>query len=225
METILIVDDEKDLVNIISDTLVSNNYKILKAYNGFEAIEMAKYKPDLILLDVMMPDIDGYDVIRSIRDRVSCPIIFLSAKDDEMDIIKGLALGGDDYLSKPFSLKELIFRIKAHLRRENREVTPSNTIRYNNLTIDLKGYIVKVDERVVPLTKTEFSIVELLSLNPGQVFPKELIYEKIWGFNGESDLSTITEHIKKIRAKFHEIDNSINYIKTVWGIGYKWEDL
>ncbi len=224
MKTILIVDDEKDLVNIISDALTLNNYNTLKAYNGFEAIELSKNNPDLILLDIMMPDIDGYDVVKAIRDSVSCPIIFLSAKDEEMDIIKGLALGGDDYLTKPFSLKELIFRIKAHLRRESRDISPSNVLNYGNLYIDLKGYKVSFYDKVIPLTKTEFEIVELLSLNPGQVFSKELIYEKIWGYDGESDISTITEHIKKIRGKFHEADKSINYIKTVWGLGYKWEE-
>jgi len=224
MKTILIVDDEKDLVNIISDALTLNNYNTLKAYNGFEAIQLSKKNPDLILLDIMMPDIDGYDVIKAIRDNVNCPIIFLSAKDEEMDIIKGLALGGDDYLTKPFSLKELIFRIKAHLRRENRDISTSNVLNYGNLHIDLKGYKISFYDKVIPLTKTEFEIVELLSLNPGQVFSKELIYEKIWGYDGQSDISTITEHIKKIRGKFHEVDDSINYIKTVWGIGYKWEE-
>lgn len=225
METILIIDDEPDLVMIIKDVLENNNYNVLTAYNGFDGIELSKKKPDLIILDIMMPDIDGFNVCNAIRDNVSCPILFLSAKDSEADKIKGLAIGGDDYITKPFSLKELVMRVKAHLRREKRALTKDDKefLQFKNLKIDLKGMTVTVNGKDLNLTKKEFEIVELLALYPGQVFSKEQIYEKIWGFDGMGYSSTVTEHIKKIRSKISDIDDNNQYIATVWGVGYKWD--
>ncbi|MBU5438058.1 response regulator transcription factor [Tissierella sp. MSJ-40] len=225
METILIIDDEPDLVMIIKDVLENNNYNVLTAYNGFDGIELSKKKPDLIILDIMMPDIDGFNVCNAIRDNVSCPILFLSAKDSEADKIKGLAIGGDDYITKPFSLKELVMRVKAHLRREKRILAKDDKefLQFKNLKIDLKGMTVTVNGKDLNLTKKEFEIVELLALYPGQVFSKEQIYEKIWGFDGMGYNSTITEHIKKIRSKISDIDDNNQYIATVWGVGYKWD--
>ncbi|WP_416198266.1 MAG: DNA-binding response regulator, OmpR family, contains REC and winged-helix (WHTH) domain [Sporanaerobacter sp.] len=225
METILVVDDEKDLVMIIKDSLEANGYNVLTAYNGFDGIELSRKKPDLIILDIMMPDIDGFNVCNLIRDNIDCPILFLSAKDSEVDKIKGLAIGGDDYITKPFSLKELVSRVKAHLRRERRKAKKEDNsyLNFKNLSIDLKGLNVKVNNEDINLTKREFQIVELLALNPGQVFSKDQIYEKIWGYDGLGDTSTVTEHIKKIRFKISSIDKENKYIETVWGLGYKWE--
>ncbi|WP_313233804.1 response regulator transcription factor [Tissierella praeacuta] len=225
METILIIDDEKDLVMIIKDTLESNGYNVLTAYNGFNGIEMSRKKPDLIILDIMMPDMDGFNVCSLIRDNVDCPILFLSARNSEIDKIKGLAIGGDDYITKPFSLKELVSRVKAHLRREKRisKMEKNTFLHFGNLDINLKGLNVKVNNEDINLTKKEFEIVELLSLNPGQVFSKDQIYDKIWGYDGLGDTSTVTEHIKNIRSKIASINKENEYIKTVWGFGYKWE--
>lgn len=225
METILVVDDEKDLVMIIKDSLEANGYNVLTAYNGFDGIELSRKKPDLIILDIMMPDIDGFNVCNLIRDNIDCPILFLSAKDSEVDKIKGLAIGGDDYITKPFSLKELVSRVKAHLRREKRKAKKEGNsyLNFKKLSIDLKGLNVKVNNEDINLTKREFQIVELLALNPGQVFSKDQIYEKIWGYDGLGDTSTVTEHIKKIRFKISSIDKENKYIETVWGLGYKWE--
>ena len=225
METILVIDDEEDLVMIIKDALETNGYNVLIAYNGFDGIEMSRKKPDLIILDIMMPDIDGFNVCNLIRDNVDCPILFLSAKDSEQDKIKGLAIGGDDYITKPFSLKELVSRIKAHLRREKRKYgkEDNNFLLFKNISIDLKGLSVKVNNENINLTKKEFEIVELLALNPGQVFSKDQIYEKIWGYDGLGDTTTVTEHVKKIRAKISSFDKENKYIQTVWGLGYKWE--
>ena len=225
METILVIDDEEDLVMIIKDALEANGYNVLTAYNGFDGIEMSRKKPDLIILDIMMPDIDGFNVCNLIRDNVDCPILFLSAKDSEGDKIKGLAIGGDDYITKPFSLKELVSRVKAHLRREKRKVKKEENsfLYFKNLDIDLKGLNVKINNQNINLTKKEFEIVELLALNPGQVFSKDQIYEKIWGYDGLGDASTVTEHIKKIRSKISYLDKENKYIETVWGLGYKWE--
>mgnify|MGYP000147093817 FL=1 len=225
METILIVDDEKDLVMVIKDALEVNGYNVLTAYNGFDGIELSRKKPDLIILDIMMPDIDGYSLCNLIRDNVDCPIIFLSAKDSEQDKIKGLAIGGDDYITKPFSLKELVSRVKAHLRREKRKFERENKyiLTFKNMVIDLKGFVVKVNDIDIDLTKKEFEIVELLALHPGQVFSRDQIYEKIWGYDGLGDTSTVTEHIKNIRSKISSQDRENKYIETVWGLGYKWE--
>lgn len=225
METILVIDDEEDLVMIIKDTLEANGYNVLTAYNGFDGIEMSRKKPDLIILDIMMPDIDGFNVCSLVRDNIDCPILFLSAKDSEKDKIKGLAIGGDDYITKPFSLKELVSRVKAHLRREKRKVKKEDNslLIFKNLAIDLKGLNVRVNDENINLTKKEFEIIELLALNPGQVFSKDQIYEKIWGYDGLGDTSTVTEHIKNIRSKISSLDKENKYIETVWGLGYKWE--
>ncbi|MGF7399999.1 response regulator transcription factor [Thermoanaerobacterium thermosaccharolyticum] len=228
MSKILIIDDEKEIADLLKDSLERKGNTVLTAYNGKEGIEKAKEMPDLIVLDIMMPDIDGYEVCRKIRDTVICPIVFLSAKQSEMDRIKGFALGGDDYVVKPFSLKELLARIDAHLRREKRAILLNEEgkralLNFKNITIDLKSREVMVKGNPIGLTKKEFDVVELLSLHPGQVFSKEQIYEKVWGYDAEGDTTTVTEHIKNIRAKIENLDPDTEYIKTVWGIGYKWE--
>lgn len=228
MSKILIIDDEKEIADLLKDSLERKGNTVLAAYDGKEGIEKAKEMPDLIVLDIMMPDIDGYEVCRKIRDTVICPIVFLSAKQSEMDRIKGFALGGDDYVVKPFSLKELLARIDAHLRREKRAILLNEEgkralLNFKNITIDLKSREVMVNGNPIGLTKKEFDVLELLSLHPGQVFSKEQIYEKVWGFDAEGDTTTVTEHIKNIRAKIENLDPDTEYIKTVWGIGYKWE--
>ena len=222
---ILIVDDEGDMVSFIKDALASDGYEVLAAYNGEQAVKYAATQPDLILLDIMMPDLNGYEVCQKIRDTVECPIIFLSALQGEVDKIKGLALGGDDYLTKPFSIKELRMRIQAHLRREKRTISLSNRtlLRYGKISIDLKGHEVYLNGKQVIFTKREFDIIELLALNPGIVFTKDHIYEKIWGYDANGDSAGVAEHIKKIRAKLNECDPELEYISTVWGVGYKWE--
>ncbi|TCW39551.1 DNA-binding response OmpR family regulator [Thermohydrogenium kirishiense] len=228
MSKILIIDDEKEIADLLKDSLERKGNNVLTAYNGKEGIEKAKEMPDLIVLDIMMPDIDGYEVCRKIRDTVICPIVFLSARQSEMDRIKGFALGGDDYVVKPFSLKELLARIDAHLRREKRAILLNEEgkralLNFKHITIDLKSREVMVKGNPIELTKKEFDVLELLSLHPGQVFSKEQIYEKVWGFDAEGDTTTVTEHIKNIRAKIEGFDPDTEYIKTVWGIGYKWE--
>lgn len=228
MSKILVIDDEEELVSLIKDSLESRGHYVLTAYDGAMGVEKAKERPELIILDIMMPDMDGYEVCRQIRDVVLCPIIFLSAKQTEMDKVKAFALGGDDYITKPFSLKELMVRIEAHLRRENRAILLNESgkrmmLNFKNLTLDLKSREVQIEGESVILTRREFDIIELLSLHPGQVFSKEQIYESIWGYDAEGDASTITEHVKKIRSKFSKVDSKTHYISTVWGIGYRWE--
>jgi DNA-binding response OmpR family regulator len=154
----------------------------------------------------------------------------LSAKQSETDRLKGLALGGDDYLMKPFSLKELLARIDAHLRREKRAIFLNNSnkrvlISFGRLSVDLKSRQVKINDNIISLTKREFDILELLLMHPGQVFSKEQIYEKVWGYDAEGDSSTVTEHVKNIRAKIAEFDQDTEYISTVWGIGYRFNKI
>lgn len=224
-EKILIVDDEEDIISFLKDSLQEDDYEVFVAYSGTEAVEKAKLNPDLILLDVMMPGKNGYEVCREIRDIVNCPIIFLTAKSEEEDLITGLGVGGDDYISKPFSLRQLKARISAHLRRDQRSFNNENRVNlyFGNLNIDLKGRTVFCMGEAIPLTKKEFGVIELLAINCGQVFSKEQIYEKIWGYDADGDSATVAEHIKKIRYKLKKYDKDREYISTVWGVGYKWE--
>lgn len=227
MSKILIIDDEKELVMLLADELKSRGHQVLSAYNGEMGIELARKQPDLIILDIMMPKTDGFKVCHVIRDDVLCPIIFLSAMQSEADKIKGLNLGGDDYIVKPFGLKELLAKIEANLRREKRsqyinEENKRKKLYFQKLSIDIKERSVKIDNNDVLLTKLEYNIVELLALHAGQTFSREQIYERIWGYDSDGDSTTVVEHVKKIRAKFAEIELDTEYISTVWGIGYKW---
>lgn len=227
LSTILIIDDEKDLVKLLGKKIKDNGHEVLVAFDGEEGIEKSKLNPDLILLDIMMPKIDGFEVCQKIRDNVVCPIIFLSARQSETDKIRGFNLGGDDYITKPFGLRELLAKIEANLRREKRsqylnEENKRRKLYFGNLSLDIKDRVVEVCRKDIPLTKTEYEIVELLALNAGQVFTKEQIYEKVWGYDKDGDNTTVVEMIKKIRRKFSTIDDTEQYISTVWGIGYKW---
>jgi two-component system, OmpR family, lantibiotic biosynthesis response regulator NisR/SpaR len=228
MKTILIIDDEKDMVRLLQDTLEGKGYNVFTADDGDTGILLARKQPDLIILDIMMPGTDGFEVCRQIRDVVLCPILFLSAKQYEQDRIKSLAIGGDDYIGKPFSLLELLAKIEAHLRREERAMLLNaqggrRLLHFKNATVDLQSRQLRVNEHILPLTKKEFDIAEFLALHPGQVFSKDQMYEKIWGYDAEGDANTVAEHVKNIRAKIAEADRDATYISTVWGIGYKWE--
>lgn len=230
MSKILIIDDEKELVMLLEDELKAKGHKVLVAYDGRKGIELSKEQPDLIILDIMMPEVDGFEVCNAIRDDVLCPIIFLSAKQSEKDKIKGLTLGGDDYIVKPFGLRELIAKIEANLRREKRsqyinEENKRAKLYFGRLSIDLRERTVRVDSNRISLTKREYDIVELLALHARQVFSREQIYEKVWGYDSEGDSVTVVEHVKKIRAKLAEVEPSVEYISTVWGIGYKWNKI
>ena len=229
MSKILIIDDEIDLVMLLEEELKERGHEVLIAYNGQTGVELSRQQPDLILLDIMMPKMDGFEVCRLIRDDVLCPIIFLSAKQSETDKIKGLTYGGDDYITKPFGLHELMARIEANLRREKRsQYINSENKRYKfyfgDLSLDLKERTVEIGEKSIGLTKREFD-VELLAHHAGQVFSKEQIYEHVWGYDSEGDSATVVERIKKIRAKFAAAMPEKEYISTIWGIGYKWNKM
>ncbi|MCJ8011001.1 response regulator transcription factor [Paenibacillus sp. KQZ6P-2] len=225
-EKIMIVDDEADIVSLLEQAMTAEGYQVFTASDGAKALDMLSVVPDLIILDVMMPGMNGFELCQMIRDEVNCPILFVSAKQTEADRIQGLSIGGDDYITKPFSLRELKARVGAHLRGSRRireSSTDRSLLRYGLLRIDLKGREVHVHQSVVPLTAKEFDIVEMLALHPGQVFSKEQIYDRIWGLEACGDSSTVTEHIKKIRAKLGSQVPGSSYISTLWGVGYKWE--
>jgi DNA-binding response OmpR family regulator len=227
MGKILIIEDEKELVMLLEDQLRAQGHEVLAAYDGREGIRLARSRPDLILLDIMMPSANGFEVCRAIRNEVRCPILFLSAKQSETDKIKGLTLGGDDYIVKPFGLRELLARIEAHLRRELRSQSfhgdnKRSRLDFGNLQLDLGERTVRIDQKPIALTRREYEIVELLALHAGQVFSRDHLYEKIWGYDAEGDSATIVEHIKNIRAKFAAASPTVEYISTVWGIGYRW---
>ena len=178
---LLIVDDEPDIVSMLASFFSRKGYQILTAHSGAEALKKIEQAPDLILLDINMPDMDGLEVCELIRDRVSCPILFLTARIEDADKVKGFSAGGDDYILKPFSLMELEARIRAHPRREARHKADTRVRFAGELAIDYTQRQLFYGKEVIPLPKKEFEIVELLSQNPGQVFGKERIYEKVWG--------------------------------------------
>ena len=219
---ILIVDDDRDLLEMLNQYFTLKNYTIITAENGVEAIEKINMNPDIILLDVNMPGMDGIEVCKRIRDIVSCPIIFLTARVEEKDRIMGLLSGGDDYITKPFSLKELDARIIAHLKREERIHKKTEQRFYGDLIIDYARKLVQIKGEELELTKLEYQIIEFLSMNPEVVFDKERIYEKISGYNAEGDSRVVTELIRRIRKKINQYTEH-EYIETVWGMGYKWK--
>lgn len=221
MYKILVADDERDVVSLLKDYFEINDYLVITAYSGAEAIEKAAQAPDIILLDINMPDGDGLSVCKKIRDYVSCPILFLTARIEDSDKISGFASGGDDYIIKPFSIDELGARVSAHIRRDHRIKAQANVRFFGGLTIDYTAKTVSAESTVIDLAKKEYQIIELLSVNCGQVFDKERIYEKIWGYDAEGDSSVIAEHIRRIRAKLSKYGEDTR-IETVWGMGYKW---
>lgn len=220
-DTILIVDDEADIVSTLADYFLYNDYNVMTATSGKEAIEKAERQPDIILLDINMPDVDGLEVCARIRDFVSCPILFLTARVEDSDKIKGFGMGGDDYVVKPFSLDELGARVAAHIRRERRRgETPK--VRFDDkLSIDYTERRLYFDSEEISLAKKEFDIIELLSSHPGQIFSKERIYELVWGYDSEGESSVVAEHIRRIRTKL-AARGTKSYVETVWGVGYKW---
>ena len=218
---ILIADDDTELVKMLRTFFELRNYMIITASDGAETLKMIDKKPDLILLDINMPRVDGIEVCQRIRDKVSCPILFLTARADEQDRVNGLMSGGDDYILKPFSLKELEARIIAHLKREERHQRKSSYRFQGDLTIDYSAKTVQVSGKDIELTRLEYGIVEFLSMHPGNVYDKERIYEKVCGYDGEGDSRVITELIRRIRKKLQQHTDT-EYIETVWGMGYRW---
>lgn len=220
-EKILIVDDEKGIVDMLKNYFEKASYQVYTSNNGTEALRKITCQPDIILLDINMPEMDGLTVCEKIREHIRCPVLFLTARIETADKIKGFNVGADDYIVKPFDIDELGARVAAHLRHENRKQGQSVLRFFGDMAIDYSKHNITIGNTAVILSKKEFSIVELLSQNPGQVFDRERIYEAVWGLEGDGNSDTIMEHIRKIRSKFAALTLH-SYIETVWGVGYKW---
>ena len=225
--TILIVDDERAIASMLADYFSMEGYRTVTATSGEEALDRASGEIDVVLLDVNMPGMDGFEVCRRLREHMACPIIFLTARIEDVDQIDGFAAGADDYVLKPFSLEVLGRRVAAHLAREGRHREREQSVRFfRGVTVDYGERLVVVgsaaDERRVDLTRTEFDIVALLSKSPGRVFDRDLIYERVWGWDAVGDPSIVREHVRRVRKKLAAAGASRECIETVWGVGYRW---
>lgn len=220
---ILVVDDEKPIVDILKYNLTKEGYEVVAAFDGDEAVEMAfTEKPDLILLDIMLPKKDGFTVCKIIREKISCPIIMLTAKGEEVDKVLGLELGADDYVTKPFSMRELLARVKANLRRINlnSESNSQKVIRTRDLEIDLTSFQVRKKGETVELTFREFELLKFLATQPGVVFTREKLLEEVWGYEYYGDVRTVDVTIRRLREKIEDNPSDPKYIITKRGIGY-----
>lgn len=224
MKRILVVDDEWAMRNLIKMHL-SDEYEVVEADNGFDALVMVEeMKPHLVILDIMMPQMNGWEVCENIRFIDQTPILMLTARNDLKDLIRGLEIGADDYLAKPFEPEELIARVNALMRRSiiNEEQSNEKTIRFiGDMLIDHRMREVYVKGDLVDLTAKEFNMLELFVMNPNRVFSREVLLDQVWGINDVREARTVDSHIKNIRDKFRKTNLSFNPIKTVWGVGYR----
>ena len=225
---ILVVDDEKEIADLLEIYLISDGFQVLKAYSAKEGLRILEEKKiDLVLLDVMMPDMDGIDVIRKIRGWSNVPILVVSARSDDTDKVSALDAGADDYLTKPFSPSELVARVKAHMARYNRLVgthTKENDIvEIRGIRIDKTARRVFVNGVEKTFTTKEFDLLTFLAENPNHVFTKEELFREIWDMDSIGDIATVTVHIKKIREKIETDTSKPQYIETIWGVGYRFK--
>lgn len=222
---ILVADDSIGIVDILSSYLLKAGYKVLTAFDGEEALRRVKEdKPALVLLDIMMPKIDGLQVLREIRRTARTPVIMITARGEDADVVMGLDDGADDYIVKPFSPQTVLARVRAVLRRLELSEDDRRVIRYPDLAIDIDRYEVRVKNQAVQLSKKETEILWLLANNPQKVFSRDNLLDSIWGYDYEGDLRAVDTHIKRLRAKLSIGEDSSWDIKTVWGVGYKFED-
>ena len=222
---ILIADDDPAVHESLNGLFRREEYQVLSAYDGEEALEiMRRARPDIVVLDIVMPKKDGFMVCREIRRESRIPIIMLSAKNEEFDRLLGLELGADDYITKPYSPREVLARVKAVLRRlhDSGEENRSTHLVVNNLDIDMNAYMVKLDGKTVACTPKEIEILWTLASNPGMVFSREHLLQSIWGYDYLGDTRAVDSHIKRIRAKLCREDNGWE-LRTVWGVGYRFE--
>ncbi len=233
-KTILVVDDEKMIRNLLNINLTKEGYNVIEAVDGLEAIEVAtEKKPDLILLDVMLPKLDGLSVCKRIKNIMNVPILMVTAKDSELDKILGLELGADDYVTKPFSIRELIARIKANLRKaevatipekemqkDEETVKRENVIKVGVLTLDLDRFEVMINGKSVDLTLREFEVLKFLASEPGQVVSREVLLEKVWGYEYYGDIRTVDVTVRRIREKIEKDTSNPKILMTKRSVGY-----
>ncbi|RXZ79496.1 DNA-binding response regulator [Paenibacillaceae bacterium] len=224
---ILIIEDEKDISRIVRDYLLKNGYEAAIADNGADGLQMTKLlQPDFIILDIMLPDLDGIELCRSIRESNEVPILILSARGSDTDKVLGLGFGADDYMTKPFSLSELLARINAHFRRYDRMTSQPapddpDVLRLGALVIDKKAYQVTVDGKEAALSAKEFELLYYLASHKNQVFSKTQLLDAIWGYTTYGDENSVTVYMRRIREKIETDPSNPSYLRTVWGIGYK----
>ncbi len=222
---VLIVDDEKNIVDIIAFNLKKEGYQVITAADGEEGVEKTfSENPDLILLDIMMPKMDGYEACRKIREKKHTPIIMLTARAEEVDKVLGLEMGADDYVTKPFGVRELMARVKANLRKvaalQETNHTDENAVKYGNLLLHLERYEVKKDGQVIDLTLREFELLKFLAQQKGQVFSRETLLEKVWGYEYFGDVRTVDVTVRRLREKIEDNPSKPTYILTKRGVGY-----
>lgn len=223
-EKILVVDDERNIVELLKYNLEKEGYEVLSAYDGFEAVNLAKQdRPDLIILDIMLPGQGGLEVCRILRKETKIPIIMATAKGEEIDKILGLELGADDYVTKPFSPRELVARVKAVLRRTSSKAEEKDELAFEDLTINLVKHEVRLKGEEVDLKPKEFDLLKLLATNPGKVFTRDFLLEQLWGYDYLGDTRTVDVHMRRLRQKIEEDPANPRFLKTVHGIGYKFQ--
>ena len=226
---ILVVDDEVDIVDFIDDYLTGEGYKVIKAYDGVEALDkMRQNLPDLVVLDIMLPGLDGFEVCKQIRTESTVPILMVTAKDSDVDKIVGLEIGADDYIPKPFNPRELVARVKAILRRTYRQDyqphSQTVTIKYKDLSIDTERRRATIGNRMLKLTMKEFDLLLFLVRNPGHVYSRDHLLDFVWGQDSFVGARTVDVHIRRLREQIETDASQPQYIKTVWGVGYKFTD-
>lgn len=224
---ILIVEDDDNINNMIKEALLREGYEVQQAFNGFQGVEkFAKGNYDMVILDIMMPVMDGIEAMGRIREKSKVPIIILSAKGEDSDKVIGLGMGADDYIVKPFSVVELIARVKSNIRRsiyynESKANAQNKVYKYGDVEFDLNSYIVRKGGEELTLTAKEMKILQLFFENPNKVFTKVNIYDSVWGDEFTSDYNTVTVHMRRLRSKIEDDPNNPSLIETVWGIGYR----
>jgi DNA-binding response OmpR family regulator len=221
---ILVIEDDEEINDLIYNTLKNENYNMVQAFDGKDALEKYNNTFQLIILDLMLPYVDGIEVLRKIREKSTVPIIILSAKDEETDRVIGLSMGADDYMIKPFSTRELAARVKAQLRRctyYNRTNTKNSTLQCEELKLDISNHTVFKKDKKLNLTPKEFELLKFFLKNPDRVFTKAQIFNGVWENDYLHDDNTVMVHIKRLRNKIEDDPNTPKYIVTVWGIGYK----
>lgn len=228
MKKILIIEDDISIAELEKDYLEINGFDVKVENSGVKGIERARReKFDLIILDIMLPGIDGFQICKELREVLNIPILMVSAKGEGIDKIRGLGLGADDYITKPFSPNELVARVKAHLNRyerlTNKDKPQHEMIEINGLSIDSYSRRVYVNNKEIILTSKEFDILYFLAKNPNRAFSKDEIFERIWGIDSLGDISTLTVHIRKIREKIEPDPTNPRYIETLWGVGYRFK--
>ncbi len=222
-ELVLVVDDEKTLVKALSFNLEKEGFRVEQAYDGEEALnKVFDLKPDIVVLDLMLPEVDGFDVCRQIRKKLEVPIIMLTARSEDIDKVLGLELGADDYLTKPFNSRELVARIKAILRRSAaRREEAKKLINVGSLQVDLLQHRARIGEQEINLTSKEFALLSFLATNAGNVYSREQLLEEVWGYDYYGDVRTVDVHIRHLREKIERDPANPEMLITVWGTGYK----